>query len=92
MRFYKVDVRGKIWVERRAVPTFDPLTDQGRVFYATGSHRIYYGNTNIGDFLPLFDGTFNMNPQVDASYNIGSATFRWNVVRAVDFYGNVRYA
>jgi hypothetical protein len=49
MRFYKVDVQGKMWLERLAVPGW-AASDEGRLLYDTGGNVAYLGdNAGFGE-------------------------------------------
>jgi hypothetical protein len=44
MRFYKVDVQGKMWLERLAVPAWGSVANEGRILYDTGANVAYLGD------------------------------------------------
>jgi len=46
MRFYKVDVRGKMWIQRLTLPGWT-AADEGRILYDTGDNIAYLGD-NVG--------------------------------------------
>ena len=43
MRFYNIDARGKIWVQRTVVPGWTEA-DEGRILYDTGGNEPYIGD------------------------------------------------
>ena len=43
MRFYKVDVQGKMWLQRLAVPGW-AASDEGRLLYDTGANVAFLGD------------------------------------------------
>jgi len=43
MRFYKLDVQGKMWLERLAIPGWT-AADEGRILYDTGGNEAYLGD------------------------------------------------
>jgi len=45
MRFYKIDIQGKMWIQRTPIPGW-LAADEGRVLYDTGGKEAYIG-TNI---------------------------------------------
>ena len=58
MRFYKIDIRGKMWLERLAVPGW-AAADEGRLLYDTGGNVAYLGdNAGFGEvWTSRNDGT-----------------------------------
>jgi hypothetical protein len=46
MKFYKVDMQGKIWLQRVAVPAW-AAADEGRILYDTGGNVAFLGD-NVG--------------------------------------------
>jgi hypothetical protein len=43
MRFYKIDIQGKMWLERLAIPGWT-ASDEGRLLYDTGNNVAYLGD------------------------------------------------
>jgi hypothetical protein len=93
MRFYKIDIKGKVWLERIGIPSYT-ADDKGRIIYETSLDQLHFGCAKGGaaNFIPVFDGVHSMLPVADITYNIGHPSYRWNSIYAADFYGQVRYA
>lgn len=99
MDFHGITMKGKYYAEQVSSPTGADTI--GRIVVNTSTtangnadsraqYKIYWNNGSR--WLRPLVANNNDAPEVTNSYDLGSASKRWNAIYSADFYGSVRYS